>query len=174
MRENEMVNWESSHGNSASLGLVGGNNVDIASRIFIAIFGVAWAALSNMNVGMGMRDLTFSFREWLWIGHSVAGLLLIVLSCSPRYLLNNRLISWSFACVVIFVEISFVLIMYRNFVRFYGLYGAPQTSSDYIFEVMRGLMTRSIVGATIMAVAGVALGLSAGRLLLRPKQSLPH
>jgi hypothetical protein len=65
--------------------------MDIACRVFTGVFGLAWAALSNLNLGMGMRDLTFSFHEWFWFWHSAIGLLLIVLICLPRSLLNKRL-----------------------------------------------------------------------------------
>jgi hypothetical protein len=62
--------------------------------------------------------------------------------------------------------------VYRNGVRFYHFHGVDTSSADFYSELVPVLKARFIYGGTITAAAGIALGLSGWRLLLRPRKYL--
>jgi hypothetical protein len=168
-----MVNWGSSPGNSGSLGLVG-HNMDVASRIFIAVFGLAWFALSNLNLGMGMRELSFSYREWMYVLSMINALILASMSIIPRSILNYGFIRGGYFVVISFIEYELALIIHKNILRLYGFYQSLHAGTEMFPERAPAKMIELGIAVAITAIMGVALALSAARLLLRPKKSLPH
>jgi hypothetical protein len=63
---------------------------DAVRRVYIGFFGIAWFALHHLTLGLGMRELSFSFREWWSLAQQLAGLLLVILSCLPQFLLRIK------------------------------------------------------------------------------------
>jgi hypothetical protein len=54
--------------------------MELAIRIFIGIFGLAWFAFTGMALGVEQQTTDFSLRKLVFVAQPIAGLLLIVLS----------------------------------------------------------------------------------------------
>jgi hypothetical protein len=145
---------------------------DAVGRVSIGFIGIAWFALSNLNLELGMRDLHFSAREWLYVLQMFAGLLLVVLSCLPQVLLDIRPIRWAFVPIIALVECSVAWIVYLNLDRAYRIHHALQAGTEMLPERAATKVTELVAVATVAAGIAIALALSTTGLLTRRKKAL--
>ena len=120
----------------------------IASRMFVAIFGIAWWMLAGLDIEMGQRDLMFSLREWTYLVLGLAGISLVVLSCLPNRWLASGVARSIFLPLILLVEFAILLVAYRN-----------------LSYLQRGVV------ALVAVLLGILLALSARNLLWQQRQS---
>lgn len=106
--------------------------MNVAARLFLGAFGVAWFLLANINTDLGQQMLTWTVREWTNIAASLAGVLLLVLSCLPSRLLASAVVRWGSVPVLLFVECVIAVIAYRHL-----YYWQPLTA---LIAVMLGVL----------------------------------
>ena len=147
--------------------------IDIASRVIIAAVGLSWfivawsllGALSSELQSTGQRNPSLSVGEWTLLVQTIAGLLLIVLACSPRTVLSITVIRWSFVPVVLLVEVGLAFVAYR---RGYDLYRVNTFGMGILPGSASAKMTKLAVSAVSTIALGIVLGLAAMRLLMKP------
>lgn len=147
------------------------NTMRIASRIFIAFFSVAWLIISDISLGLGQRELTYSYREWMYVISMVNSLIIGTLAVLPSSLLNSMVAKVFYTIAIAFAEYELLMITLKTLEGIPRLYHALHSPLQMVPEQIPGLIIRSALVAVVTAAFGVALAASAAYLLLRARQN---
>ena len=122
------------------------NNMSIASRIFIAFSSIVLLVFSYINLGLGQRELTYSYREWMYVISMINSLIIGTLAIAPRLALKSVVVKGVYTIAIAFAVYEVLLVLER---------------ASY----------RSALVAVVTAMFGAALAASAAYLLLRSEQT---
>jgi hypothetical protein len=150
--------------------------IDVASRMIIATVGLSWFIVAWFVLGALSSELEFtqqrgpslSIGEWILLVQMVAGLLLVVLACSPRAVLNITVIRWGFVPVVLLVEVGLAFVAYH---WGYDLYRVNAFGMGILLGSASAKMTKLAASAISTIVVGIVLALAATRLLMKPRRN---
>jgi hypothetical protein len=148
--------------------------IDVASRVIIATVGLLWFMVAGFVLGALSSELEFtrqrgpspSIGEWILLVQMIAGVLLVVLACSPRTVLNITVIRWGFVPVVLLVEVGLAFVAYH---WGYNLYRVHAFGMGILPGSASARMAKLAASAGGTIVLGIVLGFAAIRLLMKPR-----
>src|SRR5262249_15526331 len=101
---------------------------------------------SYINLGLGQRELTYSYREWMYVISMINSLIIGTLAIAPRLALKSVVVKGVYTIAIAFAVYEVLLVLER---------------ASY----------RSALVAVVTAMFGAALAASAAYLLLRSEQT---